>query len=117
MAADNALNFLRGLQRNPPAAIVHLISGPQAFLREYVLDSLRRALASGKSETSSFQIGAGDDFGAALESVNSRGLFASETLVTCRVLRSRRDKGGDDDEATDNPRGASGEAGVVAAIP
>jgi len=101
MASENALAFLSQLEAGKallPAAI--LIAGPQAFLKEYVLDACRDALRGPGRESQSFQIGSGGDFGAVLEAVAAPGLFAPAVLASCRILRARG--GGDDD---------SGEAG------
>jgi DNA polymerase III delta subunit len=97
MPAENALAFLSQLEAARaliPATV--LIAGPQAFLKEYVLDACRDALRGPGRDTQSFQIGAGGDYSAVLEAIAAPGLFASATIATCRILRSR---GGADDDA------------------
>jgi DNA polymerase III delta subunit len=96
MASENALAFLSQLDAGKalmPAVI--LIAGPQPFLKEYVLDACRGALRGPRSESRSFQIGSGGDFGAVLEAIAAPGLFAAATVASCRILRSR---GGVDDD-------------------
>ena len=90
MPSENALAFLSQLDSGkalmPPAI---LIAGPQAFLKEYVLDACRSHLRGPGRESQSFQIGAGGDFGAVLEAIAAPGLFAPAAIVACRILRTR----------------------------
>src|SRR5271166_3894033 len=90
MPSENALAFLSQLDSGkaliPPAI---LIAGPQAFLKEYVLDACRNQLRGAGRESQSFQIGAGGDFGAVLEAIAAPGLFAPAAIVACRILRAR----------------------------
>jgi len=98
MASETALAFLSQLEAGKallPAAI--LIAGPQAFVKEYVLDACRDAVSSPGRESQSFHIGTGSDFGALLEAVSAPGLFAPSTVALCRILRSRG--AADDDSA------------------
>jgi DNA polymerase-3 subunit delta len=96
MASENAPALLAQLDAGkallPPAI---LIVGPQAFLKEYVLDACRDALGGPGREFQSFQINASGDFGAVLEAIAAPSLFAPATIATCRILRSR---GGGADE-------------------
>jgi DNA polymerase III delta subunit len=111
MAAENALQFLRSADRRLPPAIV--IAGPQAFLREYVLETIARRLAGDGFHYRSFQIGAGDDYSAVLDELTSNDLFAPKRLIVCRVLRSRR-ASADEGAQGDEPAGASTRAGEAA---
>ena len=116
MAAENALAFLRALAQERPVPPLTLIAGPQAFLREYAIDSLRRRLARENFKYRAFQIGAGDGFGAVVSELEGADLFAPNRLVVCRVLRSYRERGGDAEEG--EPRGGrldGGEAALLAA--
>src|SRR5208282_5311132 len=91
MPSENALAFLSQLDSGKaliPSVI--LIAGPQAFLKEYVLDACRAQLRGPGRESQSFQIGAGGDFGAVLEAIAAPGLFAPATIVACRILRTRQ---------------------------
>ncbi len=100
MPSENALALLAQIEARKallPAAI--LIAGPQAFLKEYVLDACRDALRGPGREQQSFQIGAGGDFGAVLEAIAAPGLFAAATIATCRILRSRGGGADEDGEA------------------
>src|SRR5579883_2831127 len=105
MAAENALALLSQLDAGkallPPAI---LISGAQAFLKEYVLDQCRQALRGAGRETRSFQIGSGGDFGAVLEAISAPSLFAPAIIASCRVLKSR----GDEDGEAPEPRSGRG---------
>ena len=123
MAADNALGFLRGLAQGRAPAQIVLIAGAQAFLREYVLESLRRKLAVDGFNYRSFQIGAGGGFGAVVSELEGADLFAPKRLIACRVLRSYRARGGaaiEDDsgssEAAGAESGGGGEAELVSAL-
>jgi DNA polymerase III delta subunit len=86
MPVENALTLLAQLDAGkallPPAI---LITGPQAFLKEHVLDACRDAARAPRCESRSFQIGAGGDFGAVLEAVSAPSLFAPVTVATCRI--------------------------------
>ena len=96
MASENALALLAQLDAGkallPPAI---LISGPQAFLKEYMLDACRQALRGPGVDHQPFQISAAADYGAVLEAVGAPGLFVRATVASCRILRSR---GGGDEE-------------------
>jgi DNA polymerase III delta subunit len=121
MPLETALAYLRGAggeRRVPPVVVIF---GPHAFLREYVFDSIVRKLAGEGCQYRSFQIGAGDDYGAALNELSAPDLFAPRRAIACRILKSRRDKaeaGGADADAGDSRASGSGgsEAALVAAI-
>jgi DNA polymerase III delta subunit len=117
MASENALAFLSQLDAGKalmPAAI--LITGPQPFLKEYVLEALRGALRGPGRDSQSFQIGSGGDFGAVLEAIAAPGLFSPATIACCRILRSRG--GADDDEVAETraPRGGGDDARLSRAL-
>jgi DNA polymerase III delta subunit len=121
MPLETALAYLRGAggdRRVPPVVVIF---GPHAFLREYVLDSIVRKLAAEGCQYRSFQIGAGDDYGAALNELSAPDLFAPRRAIACRILKSRRDKaeasGADTDAGDARASGSGGsEAALVAAI-
>ena len=118
MPLETALAYIRGAggeqrKRIPPVAVIF---GPHAFLREYVLDSIVRTLVADGCQYRSFQIGAGDDYGAALNELSAPDLFAPKRAIACRILKSRRDKA---ETATDADAGdarASGSGGSEAAL-
>jgi DNA polymerase III delta subunit len=118
MPTDTALAFLKSIdsRKTLPAAVIF---GPHGFLREYVLGAISERLADQGFQYRSFQVGAGDDFSRVLDEIGGSDLFASKRLIVCRVLRSRRDRGGGDD-ADDGSGGegatATGEAALAAAI-
>ena len=118
MPVENALAYLRsaGPSRKIPPVVV--IFGPQAFLREYVFDSVVRALVAQSEQYRGFQIGAGDDYGGVLAELRAPDLFAPKRAIACRILRSRRERA--DDADADAAKGASaaggGEPALVAAI-
>ncbi|HYK64405.1 MAG TPA: hypothetical protein VEY94_05635, partial [Patescibacteria group bacterium] len=96
-----------------------IIFGPQAFLREYVLDSIVRKLAAEGCRPRSFQIGAGDDYGAVLNELREPDLFATRRAIVCRVLKSRRaEAASPDEDAVDarTPASSGSEAALAAAI-
>ena len=96
MAIESALVFLRGLSQGRPIARVTLIYGPQAFLREYALDGLRRRSADDGFHYRPFQIAGADGYNAVVSELEEPDLFAPKRLVAGRVLRSYREPGGDD---------------------
>ncbi len=124
MPLETALAYLRSAggeerKRIPPVVVIF---GPHAFLREYVLDSIVRKLAADGCQHRSFQIGAGDDYGAVLNELREPDLFAPRRVIACRILKSRRDRAetaNADAEAGDaRAPGVSGgsEAALAAAI-
>jgi DNA polymerase III delta subunit len=113
---ENALNFLRALAQLRAAPPVTIIFGPHAFLREYALEALRRRLAGEGFAYRSFQIGAGDSYRTITNELNSADLFAPKRLVVGRILRSYRERGGDDDADVDGSSSGpdtGGEASLI----
>src|SRR5260370_15066678 len=103
--------------RGRASARITVSFGPQPFLRESVLDSLRRGRAGEDSKCRAFQLGAADSYGALASELGEGDLFAPKRLVVGRVLRSYRERGGDEDSEADE-RAASGsgdEAALMAA--
>lgn len=118
MAVENALGFLRGAGLRV-AAPIHVIAGPQPFLREYVLDILRQRMAAEGYQYRPFQIGGAEGFGAVIQELEGADLFAPRRLVACRVLKTYRERGGDaaeEDGATGGRGGGAGEAALISAI-
>lgn len=99
MAVENALGFLRMLAQDRARARTILISGPQSFLREYVLETLRRRAARDGFKYRPFQVSGGEAFSAVVNELESEDLFAPKRFVACRVLRSYRERGGGTDVA------------------
>src|ERR1700722_2279202 len=115
MAADNALNFLRGGART--TAPVYLIAGPQPFLREYVLEALRVRFAADGFQYRPFQVGGADGYGATISEIEGADLFAPKRLVACRVLKTHRDRASaDDSDSSDGGEGRSGAAADESAL-
>ncbi len=115
MASENALGFLRAADREPPPIV--LIAGPQAFLREYVLDLLRDRAARDGFGLRSFQIAGGDGFGAAIAELEGADLFAPRRLVVARVMRAYRERAADDDEgSSESSKSRAGRAGDETAL-
>jgi DNA polymerase III delta subunit len=115
LAAETSIVFLRALNQGREIAPVTVIYGPQAFLREYALDSLRRRLTEAGFKYRAFQIGGADSYDAVVSELEERDLFAAKRLVVGRVLRSYRERGGDDDGEADE-RATSGRGDEVALI-
>lgn len=121
MAVETALSVLRAGDRAalPPAIV---IGGPQAFLREYVFDTVRRRMLRQGMKYRGFQVGGAEGFDAVLAELREADLFAPVRLVGCRVLRSHRGGGessGDDDGAPSGDSRAGvggGEAALVEAL-
>jgi DNA polymerase III delta subunit len=122
MAAEPALVFLRGIAQGRLPGRAVLITGPQAFLREYVLEEVRQRLARDGFKYSAFQVGSIDAFGGVVSELDGADLFAPKRLIACRVLHSYRERGGIATglgERGDGDAGGSdtgGEASLVAAI-
>ncbi len=117
MPAENALAFLRSNASAPALPPVIVVAGPHAFLREYVLDSIARRLAGQGFQFRSFQIGLGDDYGELINEMRGQDLFAPRRLISCRVLRSRREKAEDDEapaEAGEARRGSGADESALA---
>ncbi len=118
MPNETPLLFLRSLARtsSPPNAIA--VAGPQAFLREYVLDAFRGRFAREDFQYRSCQLGGADGFDTALRELDGADLFAPKRLLACRLLRSYRERASADDENGDGPAAASGggEAALVGAL-
>jgi DNA polymerase III delta subunit len=109
MAVETALSILRaGDRATLPPAIV--ISGPHAFLREYVFDIVRRRMLQQGMKYRGFQVGGAEGFDAVLAELREADLFAPVRVVGCRVLRSHR--GGDQDGGEDGPSSGSSRAGT-----
>ncbi|HUN58285.1 MAG TPA: hypothetical protein VMU41_09230 [Candidatus Binataceae bacterium] len=116
MAVENALGFLRA-GGAPMDAPVYVVAGPQPFLREYVLDNLRKRMAAASFQYRSFQAGGSEGFGAVIRELEAADLFAPRRFVACRVLKSYRERGGDDDSSGEAvAAGGSGEAALIDAI-
>ncbi len=117
MPVENALGFLRSLESNRPAPDTIILFGPQAFLREFVVGAAAARFLAQGFKYRSFQIGAGSDFAAMLDELRAPDLFAGKRLVVGRVLKSHRDRGGEDaaeDESAATSRGPSGGEGALA---
>jgi len=119
MPAENALGFLRIVEtaKTLPAAI--LIAGPQAFLREYVVDAIARRLTREGLQYRTFQIANASDFASVVEELRAPDLFAPKRMLVCRVMRSFRDRGGDDGAGTDDSsekETRGGDAGLIGAV-
>jgi DNA polymerase III delta subunit len=105
MAVETALSILRAGDRAAFAAAI-VISGPHAFLREYVFDFVRRRMLRQGMKYRGFQVGGAEGFDAVLAELRESDLFAPVRVVGCRVLRSHR---GGSEEDTDDA-GAAGSA-------
>ncbi|MGH7914939.1 MAG: hypothetical protein ACREPW_09860, partial [Candidatus Binataceae bacterium] len=116
MAAETALSILRTGERAALAPAI-VISGPHAFLREYVFDTVRRRMLRQGMKYRAFQVGGAEGFDAVLAELREADLFAPVRVVGCRVLRSHRGAGeqSDDDGATSGSS-RSGTGGGEAAL-
>lgn len=119
MPVENALGFLRivDIAKALPAAI--LIAGPHPFLREYIVDAIARRLTREGLQYRTFQIANASDFASVVEELRAPDLFAPKRMLVCRVMRSFRDRGGDestpaDDSSEKETRG--GDVGLIGAV-
>jgi DNA polymerase III delta subunit len=121
MAVETALSILGAGDRAALAAAI-VISGPHAFLREYVFDFVRRRMLRQGMKYRGFQVGGAEGFDAVLAELRESDLFAPVRVVGCRVLRSHRGGGeenGDDAAAgAESARGGAGggEAALAEAL-
>src|SRR5215813_14952493 len=102
MPVENALGFLRRLETSRPLPGTIVVFGPHGFLREFVVSTTAARLAARDYKYRSIQIGAGGDLAAALDELGEPDLFAARRLVVCRVLKSHRDRSGDEDAAAED---------------
>jgi len=122
MASENALGFLRAIAQGRLPAPVVLVAGPQAFLREYVLEAVRKRLTPEGFVYRPIQVGGSDGFGAAISEIEAPDMFAPKRLVACRVLKTFRERAGeaqddgDADNETDRRSGRSTDEALAAAI-
>lgn len=117
MPAETALAFLRALAQERPLPPLVAIAGPQAFIREYALDTLRKRLGGEGFARRTFQLGGGDDHAAITAELESDDLFSPKRLVECRITRAWRERGSVEDATEDRSRGdASGEPTFIAAL-
>src|SRR5579875_683008 len=120
MAAENALACLHQLEAGKqmlPAAI--LITGPELFLKEYVLECCCAALRGEAAELRRFHIGNTADLGPLLEAVAAPSLFSSATTAVARVLRTRRvraDGSEEGEEPDGGGRGGRDDSALIEAI-
>ena len=120
MAVETALSILRAGERATLAPAI-VISGPHAFLREYVFDTVRRRMLRQGMKYRGFQVGGAEGFDAVLGELREADLFAPMRVVGCRVLRSHRggdQDGGDDGAASGTSRSGAGggEAALAEAL-
>jgi DNA polymerase III delta subunit len=113
MPVETALSILRAGDRAALAAAI-LISGPHAFLREYVFDFVRRRMLRQGMKYRGFQVGGAEGFDAVLAELRESDLFAPVRVVGCRVLRSHR--GGGEEDGDDDASGAASARGGEAAV-
>jgi DNA polymerase III delta subunit len=107
---------MRALAQGRAIAPVTILYGPQAFLREYALDALRRRLAIDGFRYRSLQIGGADNYNALVTELQGADLFAPKRLVAARVLRTYRERDEDGaDPAEPSTAGAGDEAALVSA--
>jgi DNA polymerase III delta subunit len=116
MAVDTVLSILRAGDRATLAPAI-VISGPHAFLREYIFDIVRRRMLQQGMKYRGFQVGGADGFDAMLAELREADLFAPVRVVGCRVLRSHRGGDqGDDDDSPSSGTARSGAGGGEAAL-
>lgn len=100
MAAETALSFLRKERQPARLPTVFLISGSQAFLREYVLDVLRELLGRLGCKYCAFQVLGREDAQALLNEAGGRDLFSPRRFLVVRIPRFVRERAGDAGEAS-----------------
>jgi DNA polymerase III delta subunit len=116
MARVSALEFLRACARPSQLPGTILIYGPQAFLREYVLDTALASMNSPGRERLRLQLGPNDAPAALLGELSGPSLFAPTRMIACRVLRSRRARTHSADEGLDTGAKRDGDAQLAEAI-
>jgi len=121
MPVENALGFLRRLETSRPLPGTIVVFGPHGFLREFVVSTTAARLAARDYKYRSIQIGAGGDLAMALDELGEPDLFAAKRVLVCRVLKSHRDRGGDDlvnddDDSVPSRAAPGGEAALAEVI-
>jgi DNA polymerase III delta subunit len=121
MPVENALGFLRSLESSRPLPGTIVVFGPLGFLREFVVSTTAARLAARDYKYRSIQIGAGGDLAMALDELGEPDLFAAKRVLVCRVLKSHRDRGGDDlvdddDDSVPSRAAPGGEAALAEVI-
>jgi DNA polymerase III delta subunit len=113
--AENAFAFLRVVEtaKSLPHAI--LIAGPQAFLREYVVDAIARRLTREGLQYRTFQIANAAGFASVVEELRVPDLFAPKRMLVCRVMRSFRGDESSSDETQDKET-RGGDTGLIGAV-
>ena len=86
MPAENALAFLRSIDGSKPPPNPVLIAGPQAFLREYVLDAVARRLMRDGLKYRAFQIANAADSTSVMEELRASDLFALQLRSAASVV-------------------------------
>jgi DNA polymerase III delta subunit len=116
---ESALGFLRAVNQGRAAAPITIIYGPHAFLREYALDTWRNSLAVDGFKYRALHIGSSDSYSILVNELEEGDLFAAKRLVVARVLRSYRDRAGDDDSDNDDHAvsGNSDESALIRVFP
>ena len=112
MAVEPAIAFLRSLVRPREIPAVVLITGPNQFLREYVLDALARALRPQGFKYRSYQVADDEDLAEMLHELRAPDLFTPRRMVACRVLKSVREA---PDDAQARPAAGRGKSSGVEA--
>jgi DNA polymerase III delta subunit len=117
VAAETALAFLRGLVADRLPAPLVVVAGPQAFLREYLLDRLHERLLRDGFAYRSFQLGSSDGMREVLAELGGADLFAPKRILACRLPRTHRERAGGNEEDSDGRSGADtgGDSALAAA--
>jgi DNA polymerase III delta subunit len=116
MARMTALEFLHACARKSPLPSSLLIYGPQAFLREYVLDAALASIASSNRERVRLQLTPAESPATLLNELSELSLFAPARIIVCRVLRGRRARDSSSDESLDTGAKRDGDARLAEAI-
>ncbi len=108
MPAENALVFLRRIEgaKTLPRSIV--VAGPQAFLREYILDAIARRLGREGFAYRSLAVPNATDAARVADELKGSELFAAKRVIACRLARTTRERVQGDDADGEGGREGSG---------
>jgi DNA polymerase III delta subunit len=116
MAVESALGFLRGAARSREVPPLVVIAGAHAFLRECVLDMLKRELRAQGYQYFTTQAADASGIRSALEEARGTDLFAARRLVVCRILKGNREAEDNGASRPGRTKSDSGGDGVVAML-
>ncbi|HYA36347.1 MAG TPA: hypothetical protein VEF03_12050 [Candidatus Binataceae bacterium] len=116
MPSENALSMLRATAARRPLSPVIAIAGPHAFLREYLTGAIVKRLVAEGFQHRSAQIANTSDAIEFAEEVGGGDLFAPRRVFVCRMMRSFRERAGEEEAAGEGDRKSGGDGAILDVI-